>query len=54
LLDRCDSLEQFQAGLAGLLKDQDPAKLAEAIARATFASRLAGLTGAQIKGNPND
>lgn len=51
LLDRCTTAEEFQAGLAGLLKEQDPAKLAEAIARSTFAARLAALTGAQIKGD---
>ena len=50
LLDRCTTAEEFQAGLAALLKDQDPAKLAETLARTAFAARLAGLTGAPIAG----
>ena len=48
LLDRCSSLEEFQAGLPALLKSQDADKLAETLARANFAARLAALTGASI------
>lgn len=50
LLEACSSLEEFQARLPGVLKDQDPAKLATTIAQTSFAARLAGLTGAPIKG----
>jgi phage gp29-like protein len=51
LLEHSTTMEEFQAGLAGLMKDQDPAKLAEMLARSAFAARLAGLTGAPIAGD---
>lgn len=51
LAERCTTMEEFQAGLAELLKKQDPAKLAQTMAQTTFAARLAGLTGAPIRGN---
>jgi phage gp29-like protein len=50
LLERCTTAEEFQAGLAGLLKEQDPVKLAQSLAQANFAARLAALTGAPIAG----
>lgn len=50
LLERSSSMEEFQAGLAAVIKAQDADKLAETIARANFAARLAALAGAPIDG----
>ncbi|MDA8230336.1 MAG: DUF935 domain-containing protein [Magnetospirillum sp.] len=48
LADECSSLEEFQRRLPEAMAKQDPAKLAEALAKAAFASRLAGVTGAPV------
>ncbi len=51
LMEDCDSLEEFQSRLPELLAKQDPAALAQSLAEAAFAGRLAGLTGARVHGD---
>ncbi len=54
LADECSSLEEFQRRLPEAMAKQDPAKLAETLAKAAFASRLAGVTGAPVHAEPVD
>lgn len=42
LANKAKSFDEFQAGLAGLLDEMDPAKLIEALARASFKARALG------------
>ncbi len=48
LMEECSTLEEFERRLPELLDRQDPARLAQSLARAAFAARLAGLTGAPV------
>jgi phage gp29-like protein len=48
LLAECSTLEEFLSRLPELVAKQNPAKLAQSLAEAAFAARLAGLTGAPI------